>query len=170
MFANGAKTRALRTVFLGVDPTAHSVTYWDRGTHAFSGTTLPYSGAAIVQALHHPDRVRNQRVFLEAFTASQRDLVAELERQQSSGIGPAITYTELAPTDGGAAVAAAHARWESSGHRDLGAAYETITAEILMEEYGAGFRQAGKGPFLEDLVEMPKVTLREAVEMVVKGQ
>lgn len=49
---------------------------------------------------------------------------------------------------------------------NTGAAYTTVTAEILMEKYGANFRIAGKKPILEDLIEMPKRTLTDVVSMV----
>jgi hypothetical protein len=52
-------------------------------------------------------------------------------------------------------------RWE--GERDLTAAYTLISAGVVLENE-ADFVTSGKAPLLEDMVEIPKLSL----EMVVK--
>lgn len=154
--------RALEVKFLGIDTVNHTVAYWDRGTHKPTHTTLSYAAQGIVEILKHPDETKNKRVFMEAFTASQREIVAELEKQQG------VKYEELSPVNGAEAVEDAHHRWNKS--KDFDAAITTVVAEILMEEYGANFVKAGKKPILEDFAVMPKVTLEDVVKVVVSRQ
>ena len=118
----------------------------------------------MIECLKHPEETKNRRVFLEAFTASQQDIVAELEQQQG------VKYSELEPVDGTKTVTDAHKRWEASGQTDVDAAITTVVAEILMEEYHADFVRSGKKPMLEDFVQMPKVTLQDVVKTVVERQ
>lgn len=156
--------RALEVKFLGIDPVEHTVAYWDGAYHAASHTTLSYAAQGVIECLKHPEETKNKRVFLEAFTASQREIVAELEKQQG------VKYEELEPVDGKKTVEDAHQRWEASGQTDNDAVITTVVAGILMPEYHADFVQSGKKPMLEDLVQMPKVTLEDVVRTVVERQ
>ncbi|PPJ61126.1 hypothetical protein CBER1_04166 [Cercospora berteroae] len=154
---------ALETKFLDIDPTAHTVSYWDGGNHAPTFTTLQYAAHAVLECLKHPKQTANLRVYVEAFSATQQEIVAELEAQQG------VKYKVLDPVNGSEAVAEAHKRLNESENQDRQAALRTIVAEVWVAKYGANFIARGKKPHLEDLVQMPKVTLQDVVKKVVKG-
>ncbi|CZR54742.1 uncharacterized protein PAC_04626 [Phialocephala subalpina] len=145
---------ALDVKFVDIDPEAHSVVYWDEGTQAPSMTTLPYSAQGVLQVLKHPDQFNNQRVFLEGFAASQKDVVAELEKQQG------VKYTSTA-IDGKAKVKEAMGILDKGF--DLQAAFDTVKAELWRPEYKADFVASGKEPILERVVDMPKISLKDVV-------
>ena len=151
---------ALGYTFLGIDTVAHTAQYWNDGSHAFSNTTLPYSAQATLQILKHPELFQNQRVFLSGVEASQRQIVAELERQKQ---GEKYTDTQV---NGEQIVRDAQAQWSSG---DKNAAYTLVTAGILLPEYKANFATAGKKPILEEMVDIPKLTLEEVVRDYVNG-
>ncbi|KAF7188358.1 Phenylcoumaran benzylic ether reductase Pyrc5 [Pseudocercospora fuligena] len=144
-----------------IDPKAHTVAYWDNGTHKPAHTTLSYAAQGVLECLKHPKETKNKRIFMQAFAASQREIVAELEKQQG------VKYTELSPIDGTIAVQNAHQSWEASLHKDQIARIQTVKAQILVKEYGTDFVEAGKKPLLETFVDMPKVTLQDVVKTVV---
>ena len=139
---------------IDVDPFAHTVQYWRDGTHAPSITTLPYCAEATLQILKHTDIARNQRIFLSAFEASQRQVVAELEEQQQ------LKYT-ASHADEDRIVQEAKARWNSA--KDENAAYTLVTPGVLLPEYKGNFVSSNKQPILEQIVEMPKLTLEVVV-------
>lgn len=145
---------ALNAKFIGVDPVAHTAQYWRDGTHRFSNTTLPYSAQATVQLMKNPEVGKNQRIFVSGFEASQQDIVAELEKQQG------VKY-DVSHEDADQIVAEAKSKW--ANEREASAPYTLIKASILLPEYKANFVSAGKKPILEELVEMPKLTLEGVV-------
>lgn len=118
----------------------------------------------MVESIKHAEETKNKRVYLNPLRTSQREVVAELEKQQG------VKYKELDPVVGTKAIAEAHEKWASSGQTDIPAVLTTVTAQILVEEYGTDFTKAGKGPILEDFVKLPKITLPEVVAMYVDKQ
>ncbi|KAK5123525.1 hypothetical protein LTR85_002563 [Meristemomyces frigidus] len=155
---------ALGMKFFDIDPVAHTARYWRNGTHAFSQTTLPYAAQAVIQVLKHPDATRNERVFLSAFEASQRDIVAELEKQQG------MQYTVDESFDADKVVEEAKAKWLKEG--DLSTLATTIRAAVMLPEYGTNFVSAGKKPILEQVegVRLPTLTLESVVRQWLTAQ
>ncbi|KAF8854602.1 NAD(P)-binding protein [Acephala macrosclerotiorum] len=145
---------ALDVKFIDIDPEAHSVVYWDEGTQAPSLTTLPYAALGVLKVLQNPDKFENQRVFMEGFAASQKEIVAELEKQQG------VEYSSTT-IDGKAKVKEAMKTLEKGF--DLQAAFDTVKAEIWRPEYKANFVASGKQPILERVLEMPKISLKDVV-------
>ncbi|KAK6396413.1 hypothetical protein LTR65_009497 [Meristemomyces frigidus] len=155
---------ALDAQFLGIDPIKHSVQYWRDGTHEFSCTTLPYSAAAALQVLQLPaEQTANKRIFVSAFEASQRQIVAELEKQQG------VQYTAV-PFDADKTVQEAKAKWDAE--QDIPAAYTTLVAAAVLPEYKANFETVGKQPLLQgmDGVTLPKLTLEGVVREWLKAK
>lgn len=147
--------RSLDEVFIGIDPTSHSAQYWCNGTHTPSHTTLPYVAQAVLQILKHPDFFQNQRVFLSPFQASQREIVARLEKEQG------VKY--LANEDDSAkAVEDAKFKWRTE--HDPTVVGTLVSAGVLLPGFGADFVTSKKSPILEELVEMPKLTLEEVIQ------
>jgi len=134
------------------------VQYWRDGTHAFSCTTLQYCGSAVAALLKHPDTGRNQRVFLSPFEASQRQIVAELESLMK------VKFT-TAHAEDEKIVKEAQRVWEEE--KDLSAAYQLVTAGVLLPSYKSGFESSGKEPILEKMIVMPKLTMSSVVAEVV---
>lgn len=156
--------RALDVNFIGIDAVNHTVAYWDNGTHTPTVSTLPCAALGVVESIKHAEETKNKRVYLNPLRASQREVVAELEKQQG------VKYKELEPVVGTNAIGEAHKKWVASGKTDIPAIFTTVAAQILVEEYGTDFTKAGKGPVLEDFVKMPKITLPEVVAMCVDKQ
>ncbi|KAH6680627.1 hypothetical protein B0J14DRAFT_446973, partial [Halenospora varia] len=117
--------------FADIDPNARTATYWDDGSHAFSCTTIPYVAQGVLQVLKSPDKFRNQRVFMEAFAASQRDIVAELEKQQG------VKYTSQ-NVDGQERLKWAYERL-ARDENDAEAFYVPVKYQALTKGYGADF-------------------------------
>jgi nucleoside-diphosphate-sugar epimerase len=68
--------------FLGMHHGEHRFTLWDEGEGRFSVTTEENTALALVLALtQFPTETRNRNVLLSEFSVSQRELLAELERQ-----------------------------------------------------------------------------------------
>ncbi|KAE8446661.1 hypothetical protein EG329_011704 [Mollisiaceae sp. DMI_Dod_QoI] len=150
---------ALDENFIDVDAKAHSVVYWDEGKHKPSMTTLPYAAQGVLQILKHPGTFGNQRVFMEGFAASQKEIVAELEIQQ----GVKYSSTKVVGKD-----KAREAMAILEKGFDLNHALTTVKAGILVPEYKADFVASGKKPILEQVVEgLPKITLTDVVKAYV---
>jgi hypothetical protein len=111
---------------------------------------MEYCAQAVVAMLKRPDFGKNQRIFLSPFEASQRQIVAELER---------VLGVEFAEehVDDGKLVQDAQSGWEEDW--DINFAYQLVTAGVLLPEYKSGFESAGKKPILEHEIETPKFTL-----------
>lgn len=69
---------------------------------------------------------------------------------------------EAFDADSSKIVMSAQSRWKSE--RDLRAVYTLASAGVLLPGFGADFVTSGKAPLLEDVAEMPKLSL----QMVVK--
>jgi len=151
----------LEVKFLDIDPEAHTATYWDEGKQAPSMTTLPYAAQGVIQLLRNPQLFKNQRVFMQAFAASQSDIVAELEKLQG------IKY-KVVTINGPEKVRQSHATLANGF--DLTATLDTIRAELFIAEYKADFVAAGKSPILEEVIEMPKLTMQDIVREYVAKQ
>lgn len=136
--------------------------YWRDGNAKWSATTLPYTAAAVVQILRNPRATANRRIFLSPFETSQREVVAELERQQG------MRYDVL-PFDADAEVAAAKQKWTSE--KDMSGIYVTIPAVVLLPEYGTAFQTAAKFPIAEEMenMKLPPMSVAEVVGQWVKG-
>jgi hypothetical protein len=107
-----------------------------------------------MQILKHPELFKNKRVFVSPFEASQRQVIAELERQQG------VKYSISAVNDQ-EEIRKAQEGWEL--RKDIASAYRLVAAGVLLPEYKSGFATAGKDPLLEETVEMPKITLEDVV-------
>jgi len=146
--------------FTGIDVAAKTVAYWiTDDSHKLSWSTLPFAAQGIVQALRHPKETENRAIFVRAFEASQRQVVEELERQQGAKYATSIFDAEAIVQD-------SKTRLEAD-KSDLGAAFAGVQIAFLMPGYGSDFVKAGKY-LVNDFVEMPKLTLEEAIEDVLK--
>ena len=136
--------------------------YWRDGSAKWSATTLPYTAAAVVQILRNPRATANRRVFLSPFETSQREVVAELERQQG------VKYHVLS-FDADAEVATAKQKWRTE--KDMSSVYVTIPAVVLLPEYGTAFQTGAKSPIAEKMesMKLPQITAAEVVQAWVRS-
>ena len=142
--------------FMGVDPKAHTVAYWDEGTRAFTCVTMAYAAHGVAEILKGPEVFRNGHVFMQAFAASQRDVVAELEKQQG------VKY-EATTVDMGKRLDDAVEELKKGEGANPMAQFVGIQAVAALPRFHGNFVKSGMRPMLEDHVEMPKVTLEEVV-------
>jgi hypothetical protein len=151
--------RALDESFIGIDPKKHTVEYWCEGIHSPSHTTLSYVAQATLQILKHSELFKNQRVFLSPFQASQREIVAELEKLQG------VKYQDF-DADSEKVVKNAKLEWETEANAV--AAGTLVSAGVLLPGFGADFVSSKKTPILEEIVEMPSLTLKAVIKAWVK--
>ncbi|KAK5682607.1 hypothetical protein LTS10_005735 [Elasticomyces elasticus] len=149
---------ALDNKFIGIDPFAHTVEYWQDGTHSPSMTTLAYAAQAVVASLKHPEATRNQRVFVSPFEVSQRNITEVLEELQ--GVKYDVSHIP------GDIVERTHARIAGG---DMNAVAVTIAAGVLLQEYHADFVSSGKTPLIETIAAMPPLRVQEVLAAWVEG-
>ncbi|KAK3641096.1 hypothetical protein LTR56_011542 [Elasticomyces elasticus] len=122
---------ALDNIFIGIDPFAHKVEYWQNGTH---------TAQAVIASLKHPEATRNQRIFVSPFEVSQRKIVEVLEELQ--GVKYDVTHIP------GDIMERTNARIVGG---DTNAVAVTIAAGVLLSEYRADFVSSGKTPLIESV-------------------
>lgn len=145
--------------FTGADVSAQTVTYWTaEGEHSPSWSTLPFTGASVVEALKHPKETANKTIFVREFEASQYDIVKELERQQG------VTY-KAETIDAAAAIKEAKRKVAESN--DVYAKYVLVQAGFLRPEYKTDFVKA-KEYVVTDLLGLPTSTLQTVVKDALK--
>lgn len=66
--------------FLGFDLSSKTVTLIDNGTTPFSGTNLSQIGKALIAILSHPAETSNKYIYISSFNASQREILAVVEK------------------------------------------------------------------------------------------
>ncbi|KAK4959020.1 hypothetical protein LTR10_003819 [Elasticomyces elasticus] len=149
---------ALDNIFIGIDPFAHKIEYWQNGTHSPSMTTLAYAAQAVVASLKHPEATRNKRVFVSPFEVSQRKIVEVLEELQ--GVNYAVSHVP------GHIIERTHVRIVGG---DTNAVAVTIAAGVLLSEYRADFVSSGKTPLIESIADMPSLGVQEVLAAWVEG-
>ncbi|KAM0719499.1 hypothetical protein Q7P37_003628 [Cladosporium fusiforme] len=151
---------ALDVNFLDIDPRAHTAQYWSDGTHRPSLTTRRYCAEATLQLLKNPHVAKNQRIFLSPIEASQQQIVAALEKLQGVRYAISIADTDKIVQD-------AQGRWEDD--QEVTAAYRLVTAGVLLPKYKADFGTSGKIPILEQMLEMPRLSLQDTLNQWVES-
>ncbi|KAK5723522.1 hypothetical protein LTR15_005220 [Elasticomyces elasticus] len=149
---------ALDYKFIGIDPFAHKVEYWQNGTHSPSMTTLAYAAKAVIASLKHPEATRNQRIFVSPFEVSQWKIVDVLEELQ--GVKYTVSHVP------GDIIERTHVRIAGG---DMNAVAVTIAAGVLLSEYHADFVSSGKTPLIESIADMPSLGVQEVLAAWVEG-
>lgn len=152
--------------FLGMNPKTKSATLYDQGQHTLSFTTLPWAALAIVKMLELDPQKTANRVFpVRAFETSQKQIVAELEKQQ----GVTWKNEELD--------VASHIKEqkEKLAGGDKNAIYALIAVGFLTKGYGSDLVGEGIVPVGSDELEgLPEITLvsvvKEALGRLEKGE
>jgi hypothetical protein len=69
---------------LGFDINKRTALIMDGGDRAFSTTNLSQIGNAVVAVLSRPDQTRNQMLYIHSFTATQNEVLTELQKATDS--------------------------------------------------------------------------------------
>jgi hypothetical protein len=102
---------------------------FDGGNRAFSATNLSQVGNAVVAVLSKPEETANQFIYIDSFTATQNEILAELEKATGEKWKVTESTTEEAKAEG----QALFARGDYSGLLLL------LKAIFLGEGYGSDF-------------------------------
>jgi hypothetical protein len=102
---------------------------FDGGNSAFSATNLSQVGNAVVAVLSKPEKTANQFIYIDSFTATQNEILAELEKATGEKWKVTESTTEEAKAEG----QALFAKGDYSGLLLL------LKAIFLGEGYGSDF-------------------------------
>jgi hypothetical protein len=102
---------------------------FDGGNRAFSATNLSQVGNAVVAVLSKPEETANQFIYVDSFTATQNEILAELEKATGERWKVTESTTEEAKAEG----QALFAKGDYSGLLLL------LKAIFLGEGYGSDF-------------------------------
>jgi hypothetical protein len=102
---------------------------FDGGNRAFSANNLSQVGNAVVAVLSKPEKTANQFIYIDSFTATQNEILAELEKATGEKWKVTESTTEEAKAEG----QALFAKGDYSGLLLL------LKAIFLGEGYGSDF-------------------------------
>jgi hypothetical protein len=102
---------------------------FDGGNRAFSATNLSQVGNAVVAVLSKPEETANQFIYIDSFTATQNEILSELEKATGEKWKVTESTTEEAKAEG----KALFAKGDFSGLLLL------LKAIFLGEGYGSDF-------------------------------
>jgi hypothetical protein len=121
--------------FLGLRVPQRKVELWDGGEGRFSVMTEENTALALVRGLvEYPEETRNKNVMVEEFVVSQKELVAEIERQ----MGVKFEVEEVDSRKRIADLQAAVAKG------DAGAVYGLVEAGFVTGRYGGELSKEGE--------------------------
>ncbi|MCJ1261040.1 hypothetical protein MMC22_000904 [Lobaria immixta] len=130
----------------------------DGGNQAFSTTNLSQVGNSVVAVLSKPEETANQVIFVDSFTATQNEVLAELEKATGEKWKVTESTTEHAKTEG----QALFAKGDFSGLLWL------LKVIILGEGYGSDFT---KDPGLDNKrLGLPNQDLASTAAAVAAGK
>jgi hypothetical protein len=145
-------------VFGGFDAKAHKAHLWDEGEHRLSFTTLPWVAEAIAQILRNPELTKNKIFPVSAFEASQKEVVAVLEREQG------VKY-EVISVDGQKMIADGKKKLEAG---DSSGIMQCIQAGFLLKGFGSNLQEELVVKVGSDKLDLPKLSLEQAVKDALK--
>ena len=129
----------------------------DDGDHAFSTSNLSQVGNAVVAVLLKPDETANQFMYVDSFTATQNEVLAELEKATGEKWKVTNKTVDSAKTEG----QELFAKGEISGLLLL------ILVITLGEGYGSDFRK--HGTLANKKLDLPNQDLVSTVAALVAG-
>lgn len=130
----------------------------DGGNRAFSTTNLSQVGNSVVAVLSKPEETANQSIFVDSFTATQNEVLAELEKATGEKWKVTESTTEYAKTEGQALFAKG----------DFAGLLWLLKVIILGEGYGSDFT---KDPGLDNKkLGLPNQDLASTAAAVAAGK
>ncbi|KKY13570.1 putative isoflavone reductase family protein [Diplodia seriata] len=161
--ANAEARGTLANGFLKIDVRGRKAKVFDSGTHKFTAVTLANVARATARTLllDDPAATANRYLYFQDFACSQRDILAELERQTGEKwtVESVASETEIA-----------RAR-ERLAEGDVEAGYDLVAISAVGDAEvprGTWFEETGL-ELANDLVGgLPKVTLEDVVKGVLE--
>ena len=144
--------------FLGMHVREKRFVLWDEGEGYFSCTTEENTALAVVNALsRHPEETKNKNLFLSDFAITQRQLLAEIERQT----GEKFSVEKL---DSYKLIEEKQAAFEAG---DRYATYALIETGFVTGRYGGHLEKSGE--ILNEELGLPRQNLQEVVANALKS-
>ncbi|KAF4537508.1 NmrA-like protein [Lasiodiplodia theobromae] len=152
---------ALDKQFLKIDVPGRKAKIFDSGTHKFTVVTVANVALATARVLLNPAATANRYLFFQDFACSQRDIIAELERQSGENwaIENVVSEEEIAKAR----------RMLAAG--DSGAVYDLLAISFVGDAKvprGTWFEETGLELANELIGGLPRVTLEDVVKEALK--
>ncbi|KIW44906.1 hypothetical protein, variant [Exophiala oligosperma] len=144
--------------FANINIQSHTATLWADGNHALSWTTLPWAAHGITQVLLSPSKTANKVVPIRGFEASQKDIIAMLEKEQN------VTYNieHFNPDD---AISKAQSSWREN--KDIPSALQLVQAGFFLDGYGSDLVGEGIVQTGNEYLNLPELRVEEVVKKAV---
>jgi len=146
----------LRKGFTGFNLSTCTALIYDSGDTKFSTTNLATIGAAVAAILRKPEETANKHVYISSFTTSQNEVLAALEKV--TGEKWTIEHSTAAEVT--------QTGQEKLAMGDFSGALDIIKGLLYGKDTGANLSVHHK--LANDLLELPKETVEETVERIVK--
>jgi hypothetical protein len=142
---------------VGFNINTHSALIMDEGNRQFSVTNLSQIGNAVIAVLSNPSKTANRFTYIHSFTATQKQILAELEKATNKKWNVTYSTTETAANKG----AELFSKGDDSGLLLL------LKANFLGEGYGADYTKDAE--LANGLLGLPEQTLEGTVAKIVAG-
>jgi len=143
--------------FLGFNLDSCTALIYDSGDARFSATTLPTIGAAIVAILHKPEETTNQYIYIASFTTTQNEVLAALEK--ATGKKWQVEHSTAMETR--------RIGQEKVGKGDFSGMENIVVSLVYGGDSVSDLESSRK--LANDLLGLPKETVEETVEKIVKS-
>lgn len=141
---------------VGFDLARQTAQILDGGNRPFSSTNTSQIGNAIVAVLSNPEVTANQFLYIESFTVTQNEILAELEKATRKKWAVSAGTAELVQEEGN----------DLFAKGDMAGLYKLLTVMVLGEGFEADFRKYG---LANGKLGLPKQTVADTVAAVVAG-
>jgi hypothetical protein len=143
--------------FLDIDVRNRKATLWDSGKNRFTNSTTKHTGLAIAKVLLNHEMTANKQVFISDFVASQRDILASLEKQ----LGETFTVEEK---ESAPVFKEMRAKFDAG---DFNAVYKLIALSFV-GDLGIEYDFETKYGAWNEKLGLPKTTLDEVVKEAIE--
>ncbi|TVY83400.1 Isoflavone reductase-like protein [Lachnellula suecica] len=130
----------------------------DGGNRAYSASNMSQIGNAVVAVLAKPEETANQFLYIDSFTTTQNEILAELEK--ATGKKWEVTHST--------SDAAAKEGTELFGKGDFAGLFLLLSAIMLGEGYGSDFTQ--DAALANQKLGLPEQSLAETVKALAAGK
>ncbi|TVY15994.1 Isoflavone reductase TP7-like protein [Lachnellula arida] len=148
----------LQMGLVGFNINTHEALIMDGGNRPFSATNLSQIGNAVVAVLSKPAETANQFLYVDSFTATQNQILAELEKATGRKWAVTESSTEAAAREGK----------ELFGRGDFEGLLLLLKAVMLGEGFGSDFTEDER--LANEMLGLPEQGLIETVAALVKGE
>ncbi|TVY45925.1 Isoflavone reductase-like protein [Lachnellula occidentalis] len=148
----------LQMGLVGFNINTHEALIMDGGNRPFSATNLSQIGNAVVAVLSKPDETANQFIYVDSFTATQNEILAELEKATGKKWTVTESTTEAAAKEG----------QELFSKGDFSGLLLLLKTIMLGEGYGSDFTKDAS--LANEKLGLPKQGLAETVAALAAGK